>query len=176
MNCGLLTIWEAYALIAHWLRCNAKKLSSWCLRQALSAIHVPSVNLCGIPLSPVKQFKYLDYWVIEDLSYAVDIVRKRRAISVRYNMLARTFARCNYVKVTLYIRAPCGSIIHIVHVGRYVSITIKHSECYSSYLPSTSGLFTRARLKECCTITRYRLILRLIAHQHQQYSRVLASR
>ncbi|XP_050684517.1 uncharacterized protein LOC126979314 [Leptidea sinapis] len=70
---------------------------------------VPTFSLCGTALNKVKQVKYLGHWVTEDLNDNIDIERERRALSVRYNMLARRFSRCmETVKVALF-KSYCQS-------------------------------------------------------------------
>ncbi|XP_059057457.1 uncharacterized protein LOC131851051 [Achroia grisella] len=105
----LLKTCEEYAE-SHGLRYNVKKSEVMIFHGKNSTQRsMPAVCLYGTPLNRVSRFKYLGHIVSGDLNDDYDIERERRALSVRCNMLARRFARCNNdVKTTLF-KAYCQS-------------------------------------------------------------------
>lgn len=103
----LLCICEKYAE-SHGLQYNVRKSELLVFRAGRrSPTTVPPVTLCGCTMKRVTEFRYLGHLVNEDLHDDADLERERRALSVRCNMVARRFARCNReVKVSLF-KAYC---------------------------------------------------------------------
>ncbi|XP_062529173.1 uncharacterized protein LOC105842571 [Bombyx mori] len=127
--CGLsklLDICERYAL-SHGLVYNTK-MSECMVFQARGRCldNIPSVKLNGTPLCRVDRFKYLVHFVTSDLRDDADIERKRRALSVRANMIARS------QKQYSALRIQCNNVVRVLLVlPRFCSV---------------SGMFAEARV------------------------------
>ncbi|XP_059045272.1 uncharacterized protein LOC131841057 [Achroia grisella] len=88
----LLKMCEEYAE-SHGLRYNVKKSEVMMFHSNNTKLrYMPALCIYGTPLNRVSRFKYLGHIVSEDLSDDSDIERERRALSVRYNVLAHRFA------------------------------------------------------------------------------------
>ncbi|CAH2102771.1 unnamed protein product [Euphydryas editha] len=167
----LLSPWmnmcEEYA-VTHGLRYSSLKSEFivFQARAARSQRRVTCVALEGSQLKRVDRFKYLGHWVTENLSDTVDIERKRRALSVRCNMLIHRFARCSkQAKLSLF-KAYCQSFYTCtlwVDFSRraYNALRVQYNNAFRMLigLPrfcSASSMFAEARTDCFYTIIRKR--------------------
>ncbi|CAH2100477.1 unnamed protein product [Euphydryas editha] len=163
----LLKICEEYAE-RNGLRYNAKKSEFLVFRgKNKPTTFQPIIQLCGSPLKQVAEFKYLGHIVNERLIDDDDIERERRALSVRGNMLARRFARCNReVKLTLF-RAYCQTFYTCSLWADYTQRTFRTLRVqYNNVLRailgkprhcSASDMFAEARVDDFYAILRKRV-------------------
>lgn len=104
----LITICEKYAA-EHQLTYNVAKTEIVIFKSGKGPDTVLPINLCGLPIKIVSQFKYLGHIIKENLVDDEDLERQRRSIASRSNMLARRFYHCSkQVKITLF-KAYCQS-------------------------------------------------------------------
>ncbi|XP_063625661.1 uncharacterized protein LOC134797369 [Cydia splendana] len=163
----LLARCEAYAE-RHGLRYNAGKSEVLVFKaRKYNPTTVPKIVLGGIPLKVVNEFKYLGHVINNELRDDLDIERERRAMSIRGNMLARRFARCNtQVKLTLF-RAYCQTFYTC---GLWASFTqrayntlrVQYNNILRMLLRlprhcSASGMFAEARTDDFYAIRRKRV-------------------
>ncbi|XP_050663970.1 uncharacterized protein LOC126964740 [Leptidea sinapis] len=89
----LSAICERYAM-QHGLKYNCQKSNYLVFRvPGKNICNIPPIKLNGVELKKVQHFKYLGQYVTEDLEDQMDIVRERRALAVRSNMLARRYTQ-----------------------------------------------------------------------------------
>ncbi|XP_068622822.1 uncharacterized protein [Battus philenor] len=163
----LLKICEEYAGV-NGLSYNAKKSEILVFRGNNKPSNFkPTFMLCGSPLKRVAEFRYLGHIVDEHLKDDGDIERERRALSVRGNVLARRFARCNkQVKLSLF-RAYCQTFYTCSLWADYKQRTVRAFRVqYNNVLRavlgkprycSASAMFAEARVDDFYAIIRKRV-------------------
>lgn len=174
--CGLRKLLSTCTDYAHGhgLKYNGKK-SQYMVFQASgvsSPMNIPNIDLDGVTIDRVEQFKYLGHLLTEDLKDHADMDRERRALSVRANMIARRFSRCTMgVKVTLF-RAYCSSLytcgLWADYTERaYSALRVQFNNAFRAVLGlprfcSASGMFAMAHTdcfhasmrKRCASLVR----------------------
>ncbi|XP_063386903.1 uncharacterized protein LOC134672881 [Cydia fagiglandana] len=163
----LLKICESYAGI-HGLRYNADKTELLIFKAGTKTYNiVPPIELGGVQLKLVTQFKYLGHWVTASQNHDLDLEGERRALSVRSNMLIRRFAKCTTsVKLTLF-RAYCQSFYTCSLWVNYTkkafsALRVLYNNSFRMLmgLPrycSASGMFAEARTDDFHSIMRKRV-------------------
>lgn len=162
----LLLICEQYA-VAHGLKYNVSKTEMIVFRSGRGPEKVPEVQLGGVTIKMVTQFRYLGHLLTESLKDDYDIERERRALAVRGNMLARRFANCSSdVKNTLF-KAYCLGMYTCQLWSKYTRksiniIRVQYNNVYRALmrLPrycSASSMFSEARVPDFFAIIRTRI-------------------
>lgn len=162
----LLSVCEQYA-VAHGLKYNVAKTEMMVFRSGRGPERVPEVQLGGLPIKMVKQFKYLGHLLTESSKDDNDIERERRALAVRANMLARRFASCSAdVKITLF-KAYCLGMYTGHLWSNYTrksisTIRVQYNNAYRALmrLPkycSASSMFSEARVPDFFAVIRTRI-------------------
>lgn len=184
--CGLRTllmICEEYAL-SHGLKYNVAK-SQYLVFEAGTKRpqSVPPIQLYGVPLVRVEQFKYLGHLITTDLKDNADIERERRALSIRANMLARRFARCSIEVKLILFKAFCTSLytcsLWASYTQRsYGTIRVQYNNALRAVLRlprycSASGMFAWAHI-DCFHATMRRRCASLIHRVRSSPNAVLA--
>ncbi|KAJ8704762.1 hypothetical protein PYW08_012082 [Mythimna loreyi] len=117
---------------------------------------IPPVTLNGIQMKVVTCFKYLGHIVTDHLRDDDDMDRERRALSIRANMIAHRFKRCNaQVKIALF-RAHCTSLYTCSLWAHYTqrsfsALCVQYNNAFRALLGlprwcSASGMFADAHV------------------------------
>ena len=142
-------------------------------------IHIPSFYVHGTTISRVRHKNYLGYTISDDLNDNQAIIKEKRGIYARGNMLHRKFKACNNeVKKKLFL-AYCTSLYCSTLWSTYApkrvmeEIHIAHNDIYRLLfkLPrgfiSVSQHFVTAGIPNCTMIRR--------RHMYSLYKRILSS-
>ena len=142
-------------------------------------IHIPSFYVHGTTISRVRHKDYLGYTISDDLNDNQAIIKEKRGIYARGNMLHRKFKACNNeVKKKLFV-SYCTSLYCSALWSTYTpkrvmeEIHIAHNDVYRLLFKLPRGLISVSQHFVTAGIPNFTMIRR--RHMYSLYKRILSS-
>ena len=142
-------------------------------------IHIPSFYVHGTAISRVRHKGYLGYTISDDLNDNQAIIKEKRGIYARGNMLHRKFKACNNeVKKKLFV-SYCTSLYCSALWSTYTpkrvmeEIHIAHNDVYRLLFKLPRGLISVSQHFVTAGIPNFTMIRR--RHMYSLYKRILSS-
>jgi hypothetical protein len=135
----LLLVCEEYGLQYELLYNTKKTVCMAFLPKCLKKRNIPKIHLCGVELNWVQEYKYLGFYITENMSDNRDMQRQLRFIYAKGNILVRKFRMCSVeIKLQLF-RSYCYNL-YCCHLwstytqARYNSVQVAYNNVFRHLL------------------------------------------